>query len=689
MFEHLKKIIFFLSLACSINLIAPAFSYAQKTDTEKLNEGIKKLNKLYEVQSTAEFAGEHGGKKYLPALTASPETSIICGNAETICNRETEYCLKCTVKTQSDGVYTKSEYGKCVAKEGYNISDKHASWPDDGNCLQKTKIFLGGFTIYAGVISEESSGFLSANTTDALFYHSVQGHTFSDSNGKMYQLFMTETPTIQYAGNKSGDDDTFNGCEVLPVKIYNHQSCFFCPLAGLIFGAANDVTSSSFASFTGPFKVVIVVVFAIWLALAALGQVFPMTKQDAPKFLASVLKQGFKFALAYFLLTYANDLFRLFIIPVLDGGLALGTHIRALELPNPVNWTKTEISTPEMYYNLKGEITGETLFDRIELFLASVQAQLSYMQAIGTTIFCVGGHEIITVHFDKLKIGLRMMLLGGVLTAFGFLLTIAFAFYFLDALLQLAVIGAMLPFMIAGWPFKVTAQYASTGFKMLLNTFFVMFFTGFVISVNIGLISQSLSLSTSIQADTKTTGASTKDAKENVNAFEDIIEAINDQNFEKLNKATDIGGVGFMLLAFSCIFGFKFVAQTAPLANTLASGGFKGGIAGKIGTMAASTVKGMAGKATAPIRQGIGAATGGVIGIAAGAAGGVVSGAGGLVSLVGKGASKVGDKIGDNMVGKGFSHVGKGASGLGKGISKVGSVGKKIQNAYKKDAAKG
>lgn len=686
MFEHLKKIFLFVCLAYSISLIAPFSASAQKF------EGKTRTFK-FDVMSAADFANKHGGKSYVPVLTNGEDKKIICGDKNNLCNAETEICLKCSsVFILEEVVFGKTgevvkEVGYCAPREDTKSKTLQEMWPSCTTYNVTTKGVLSDETVRR-TLSIESSGFLIADKHKELgITWSRAKHRFKDSKGKKYELYISDSPTIQYAGNSSkNDDDSFNGCEVLPVKIYNHQSCFFCPLAGLIYGAANDVTSSSFESFAHPFKVVLVVMFAIWLALAALGQVFPMTKQDAPKFLSAILKQGFKFLVAFLLLTYANDLFRLFIIPVLDSGLQLGTKIQALDMPAPVNWEPTQITTIDAYYNLPvGAVTyGEgkvanTLFGRIELFLASVQAQLSYMQAIGTTIFCVGGHEIITVHFDKLKIGLRMMLLGGVLTSFGFLLTIAFAFYFLDALLQLAVIGAMLPFMIAGWPYKATAQYASIGFKMLLNTFFVMFFTGFVISVNIGLIDSSLSVSQNIETKIDPAAADNDEANVQVGAFEKIVEAINAQDFVKLNAATDIGGVGFMLLAFSCVFGFKFVAQTTPLANTLSSGGFKGGVAGKIGTMAGSAAKGMATKAAQPI---------------AGAVADQYHAAGGLVGIVSKPVASLGGLAGKavgggDQEGKKWSEKsfrGKVGAVISKTTGAPHKLAKKVHSAYRKPA---
>ena len=49
-----------------------------------------------------------------------------------------------------------------------------------------------------------------------------------------------------------------------------------------------------------------------------------------------------------------------------------------------------------------------------------------------------------------------------------FALIIAFSFYLVDAIVQLGIVGALLPFMIATWPFKISSKYSKIGWNMIL-----------------------------------------------------------------------------------------------------------------------------------------------------------------------------------------------------------------------------
>ena len=749
MFKQIRKIALLFSIVGTFCVAICHTSYAQQFD----------------YMSAADFANKRGDSrgKEIAKMFQKKEGKIVCGRSDNICN-EGEICIKVR-----NGDAFSTDTGYCYApKEGEQIitwsspivemyqatnyekgaeerfdnredipqnsygSQKYYHRYGDGSLsikhieaakrygvpLKKIQVCLSASGVKFGckyVVAAPPS----LEISEVSFFETkmvakrgkmVEGNKndecFTDTQtGKKICAYITgDTTTLEYAG-----DSNFNGCEVLPVKVYNMQGCFFCPLARLIFATANNVTSTSFAVFSYGFKVVITVVFAIWLALAALQQVFSFTKQDAPKFLAAIVKQGFKYMVAFFLLASSASLFELFIIPVLDSGLKLGAHIQTVEMKN-ISKNKNEFKATndnlvieESYFNMRpnkggdNTRTGETLYERIEGFLKSLQSQLAYMQAIGTSLFCVGSHSIITVNIDNLIAGFRMMLLGGIIAAFGFLLTIAFAFYFLDAILQLAIVGAMLPFMIAGWPFKATAQYAGTGFKMLLNTFFVFFFTGFVVSVNIVMVDQALSLSQNMNVIDKKIDeakeANGNDKKvdeeeiarqemekqlreETSNGFEAIASAMNAQNISELREKTDIGGVGFMLLVFSCLFGFKFVQEVPNLANTLSSGGIKGGLAGKIGTMGASTVKGMAIKVSQPIAKEIAGKyheAGGIAGMALAP-----------VSLVGGLVQSGGEALENKSGNKFLRGVGKVAKWTGKAAKAPRQAAKKVHSPFRK-----
>lgn len=427
-------------------------------------------------------------------------------------------------------------------------------------------------------------------------YIGVSEITLIDSTGKKY-VVEVKNGKSQGVTYKEG---AFKDCEVLPVKLYNQRKCFFCPLFAVIYRAADNMAILGFTKLAGGFAAILALGLGLYIAFQTLTHVSSITKQDAPKFLGTLLRQTFKFLIAFLLLQYSGQVYTYLINPILEAGLSFGT---ALLTQSTACEASTEVMTT-IYYQ-------PSLYASLECFITNVQKEIAFMQTIGTSLMCIGGNAMMlqstTIDFgDGFWMALQGLLIGG----FGFLLSLAFAFYLIDAVVQLGIVGALMPFLIASWPFKLTAQYTSKGFSMILNSFFVFVFVGLVVSVNLQLIDAAMEngaqsaeterKETTVQIDDKT-----ETVEEKFGALQKLYDAINTQNSEEIKRLTDISGTAFIILLVCCIFGFKFCAQSSSLADKMASGGLKG-IGSSIGTMAASAAVSGAKKITKPTRDAIG-----------------------------------------------------------------------------------
>lgn len=538
-------------------------------------------------QTVLEFAKENkltiGGKSAEEIL--KDKEIAYCGTVNDKCNRKTHVCWRCTVTDDQLVGRKKHELGICLEGD-YNSTSKEAGKRCEQFSKDETEMFT---VVWRWTARPSPDGFLAVDKSKLFWFLTTHDNederTFTGKgpDGKEHKYILAydqNNPTLRYADGGNAD-----GCEVLPIKLNKLSRCFFCPLAQVIFDTANEVAGMSLGMFGKSFQNLILVAFAVWLAFASLNIVFTYTKQDASKYVTSIIKQGGKFLFAYFLLVYYDDLFRLFISPILVTGLEMGDKIKSIDISATVNCENSSSG---------GLFASGGLWCKIEQFLTNVQQQLAVMQAIGTTLLCVGGN---TLSFKDLikghaMDGVRCLALGLILFIFGLLLTVSFAFYFLDALIQLCILGAMLPLMIAGWPFKVTASYATTGLKMVLNTAFTMFFTGFVISVELGLINSALEFINSEKNVGNNSGV----------GLNGLFNALNNQNIDDVYDLVNVGTKGFLLIIFAAFFGFKFVAQVPKLANKMAQG-VSLGISSKVGTMMASSAKGVAMKATKPFRD--------------------------------------------------------------------------------------
>lgn len=514
------------------------------------------------------------------------------------------------------------------------------------------KTFYKGVAGIAWVIGHVGG----SETADAAYYHTLKGIVWTDAqlnallssasfeevNAYLEEKVLVEKEMFEDASgkkwvvvkNKDGENYSANyasegnwkGCEVLPVKLYRYRQCFFCPLFSVIYVAADKMATISMTKLAGAFATLIALGLGLWIAVQTLAHVSSLTKQDAPKFLGNLLKQSFKFIIAFLLLNYVDQVYTYIINPLLIAGLGFGKELLFITDSAPITQGNEVLTT---YYT-------SVLYGELESFIAQVQQEIAFMQAIGSSLMCIGGHKMVGIGGFDFGNGFQMAIQGFLLAAFGLLLSLAFGFYLIDAVVQLGIIGALMPFLIACWPFKLTAGYTAKGFSMLLNSFFVFVFIGLVVSVNIQLVDTAL-MQTAVSDDARTEKAVTLSAEQekrmtelcssnkvqastgqlwresaecknfasrqdNLGALQLIYDAINTQDDNKLKELTDISTLGFIILIICCIFGFKFCGQASALADKMAGGGMKNLGVG-VGTMGYSAALSAGKKVTQPVRE--------------------------------------------------------------------------------------
>lgn len=455
----------------------------------------------------------------------------------------------------------------------------------------------------------------------------------------------TEEYVLTLWGGARSTAGVTKGCPPIGISIIENRSCIFCPLFAVLYTAANDMSELAFRDLAPAMANVMLVGFGLYILFKALPFVSSLTKQDAPKFLVEVLTQALKVTISFVLLSNPDQVYQYFISPVLGAGLEFG----AAMLFNIGDQFKTCAN------NL--EITGDNsllpiaLYAKLDCFIRSIQAEISIMQTVGSTLMCVGRNEgnLAGIIWD-----FGMVFQGLIVWGFAVLLSLAFAFYLIDATVTLGLVGALMPFLIACWPFKLTTGYSKKGIEMFLNTFFVFVFMGIVVSINVQLIGTALSGGTGTEAAAA--------AESGGGAMSGLLEAIGGNDIKKLKDMTDLGFGGFLILLCCCVFGFKFTSQATTLADKMASGGISG-IGNKIGGLAASGAMGIAKKATQPARKAVSQKTGELTERAGNA--------------IGKrlGLGKHGGKTGDAKSGGGGGNKGGGGNSSGGSPGGGGSSG--------------
>lgn len=400
-------------------------------------------------------------------------------------------------------------------------------------------------------------------------------------------------------GDETVKSGNLDGCSPIGLEVAKSSDCLFCPLFGVLYGAANEMSTLSFEKLGKAMANVMLIGFALFIAFKTLMHVSSLTKQDAPKFLGELLTMTFKVGISYILLTNSKQIYDYFIVPVLGAGLEFGS---AMLFENPDAF-KACASGIEIANDTA--LLPVTLFAKLDCFIRAIQSEIAVSQAIGSSLICVGRNEASNA------IGIwdfGLVFQGLIIWGFAIMLSLSFAFYLIDATVMLGIVGALMPFLIASWPFKVTTGYTKKGLEMFLNTFFVYVFMGIVVSVNMQLIGQAITGGQTVESVTGTpppaAGAEAGAEGPGGGGFAELTKALNANDIDTLRELTDIGFGGFLILLCCCIFGFKFTSQATTLAEKMSGGGGIG-IGAQIGGMAAGGAASLAKKASAPARKAV------------------------------------------------------------------------------------
>lgn len=645
------KIFFIFLTALTFCNLSNAFARkASSANTQTKYESIKEDASTLHDLSALEFAKDTGGsvavlemsKLQTEDIKKFLELYIPCQNE--VCDRKTHKCIKGTSTSGSTDfnakITTSTTFIKCICVN----KDTDAATYDDGAGFWSRKYRYEDAPEGCDGTAFQTFTANAAGGTTTFNYKNVCWTNASDNN--RYCIYLNHNyASIQYA-NEGADNGSIRGCEVLPVKLYNYRKCFFCPLIGTIYDGVAKVTDLSFQKMAGAFATLLALGFGIWIAVQVLTQVSSLTKQDAPKFLGNLLRQSYKVIIAFLLLQNSNQIFNYAINPIIETGLTFG---------------KNMLTTRDIFSELDKDDNGNYLrqakfvkggkhlqletYDKIEQYVVAVQQHLAFMQTIGTSLTCIGGNLMLlretqswikkifqpSKSWAQFSVGVQIMAQGLVITIFAFLLSLAFTFYLIDAIVQVGVVGGLLPFIIACWPFKATTKYTSTGVGMLMNSAFLFLFVGLIMSANLMLVDEALSVGHTsngvINQQEIDSTAEIGDVEERCSHMDFYTQnrelcdntgegtlykmgmAINSQDAAQLKALADISSMGFFILLFCCIFGFKFTNQAKPLADKFAKSGTGQPIAPGIATMATSFTKSAAAKITEPTRDAIGRRT--------------------------------------------------------------------------------
>ena len=429
-----------------------------------------------------------------------------------------------------------------------------------------------GFNIVAGnpekvatdvrqneAVSNATEALVVDNQTTSALQNASMVYEYQDKDGNAVSVYMDK--------NMKAVSGTMEGCVPMPVKLDELRTCIFCPLFEILYNTAKTMATSSFNSLKNGFKSLLLIGFALYVIFITLKQVSAFTKQDAPKYITELLTITFKVFLAFLLLMNGHALYRYGLEPIIKGGLeisgALMFHQGAGGGSGACSYSYgADSGSTQTFYS-------DNLHKSLDCLIKKITQEIAVMQSLGSSLMCVARNKNATLGVFP---DINMFSSGLAMWVFGWLTALSFAWYLIDQVIRLGIIGAILPFLIAAWPFKVTSGYTKKGWSMFLTAFFTFAFIGLCVSVNVELAGQAV------------TGGDD-------NALTVLMDNLNNNNVDEIFELFDIGLVGFVFMIICCAFGWKICQDAATLAGEFGQGGVPS-TGSKIGSLAAGIAKG-------------------------------------------------------------------------------------------------
>lgn len=332
--------------------------------------------------------------------------------------------------------------------------------------------------------------------------------------------------------------DTVDNC-LAPLAVEKHV-CYFCGMFEIIFNSAAKVASLSYQAFHTDLGQLIIIFLAVSLALITLRNVASMGTQDPGALMNMLASRIFVCAAIYYIITrdYYNIL-NITITPILIDGLGL------IGNTPPVTVNLGNIGGFDI---VAGALGGDTMPRAIGQIIVSsinnIENKIQDLFEYGRWAMCLGNGPERLFHV----IPNPLMVVDGILLYIGgILFLVGYPWIMADAVIQLGISLALLPFALAGYAFSGTKQYLSKLFNWILHSLFVFIFMGILISCILDYIHDIIW---------------------------DAIRVHSDPSALFLNPVTGLAfyGVNMVKIIFALAIGWMYMPEIRDLAENFSSG---------------------------------------------------------------------------------------------------------------------
>ena len=387
------------------------------------------------------------------------------------------------------------------------------------------------------------------------------------------------------------------------------ESCTFCSLFALVFNTVSAIGEKAITTFSNSVVRVVVVAFGIWLAIQTLLFVSSVETRDLKDFMQNIIIQGFLVMLVVVILkTGAGNFFNNFIRPVYITGQKAAQQVFT-DCLNEADGAESESCKADKkilnsdYPLISREYTNSLSPDMgvsIIKTMTMMENRVRQMKALGSSLMCESWSSenrrfFIFPYFRFLFVGFAFWTLS-------MLIIICMPFLMIDAVFQLGVAVALLPVAVGCFAFKSTRQYSKKVWETFLNSTFTFLFISVVVLIIIGTLQATVTSLSEVSESLP----ELKSISGEFSAMFNIDGWVNHGGSQYHAAITENLGVTtqvFIKIVFIFLLAWAVLKMAKSFAGEFASSISSTAIGSSIGTMAASTTKGMALKTAQPMRE--------------------------------------------------------------------------------------
>lgn len=320
------------------------------------------------------------------------------------------------------------------------------------------------------------------------------------------------------------------------------DKCLFCPMFEILFNAGSAVAEASYRLFHSDLGKLILIFLAVTLALIILKNMASFGTKEAGTLLNELFYRSFVCVAVYLIITQDyNNILNMTIVPIIHDGLEF------VGLGGSTGSPKCAVGEIAGFSSSAGAGTGglpREIGQMIVGAVCNIEQQIDMLFAYGDWAICRGTHAdaLLKVFPNPIFIiDAALFYLGGVF------FLVAYPWIMADAVLQLGISMALLPFAVAGYAFSGTRTYLPKTFSWILNSLFVFIFMSILITCVLGYIAQLLDLVLSNASDARTV-------------------------FMDPNRGIAFWGPNMIKIMFILVIGWVYMPEMKELASKFAQG---------------------------------------------------------------------------------------------------------------------